>query len=187
GRRGGQHADRRSRRPVLQVRDDLDLGRDADDHGLDAGTPQRLDVSEEPPAGHLLAELRERHAELREEILDHVAPRQQGHPADGPGRCHRGALIHSATVSVPWLESSRNDASHTTGATAAHTSSRTGPGSRENARSGDTAVQGVMKEAEVACGWPSMSSSWDSAYPRRTWPHSRMTASSPGQMVRMAG
>src|SRR5262249_51458545 len=169
----------------------IDLGRDADDHRLDAGAAQRLDVSEEPAAAHLLAELSERHAEAREEVLDHVAPGQQGNAADGrcaplgPGGRHPPALLHTAPAPLPRRESSNSAASHTTGATAAQASVRSGPGRREKARSCDTAVHGVMKDAAPACGRVTMASSSDNAYPRRTCPHSSMIACSLGHRGRM--
>ena len=59
--------------------------------------PERLDVPEQPSAGHLRGELVQRYADPVEKILDHIAPWDEGngHLA--------GALRQADAVSVPRL------------------------------------------------------------------------------------
>ena len=69
------------------------------------------------------------------------------------------AYVLAATVSVPRRPSSKSEATHTTGATAAQPSRRSAAGRREKARSCDTAVHGVQKEEATTCGSDTIRSS----------------------------
>ena len=74
-----EDADWRSRRQVRGADHAAGASRHDDNERADAAPPQRIGVVEEPSARHFAAESVERDADGVEEVLDHIAPRQQRH------------------------------------------------------------------------------------------------------------